>query len=131
MKIFKFLIPVFIVSACTEPEVDLPPVPKIVSPSENEVFYPTQEFKISWEVPDSSSTIEMQLIGSEDSTYFDAGDSLFSKLTRFSEFSPNASYSFIFDPALSESIFYGFRLRNKKDGLTSNWTEVRYFRVDP
>src|SRR6187399_2538008 len=105
---FLVIIALFLSQGCSENESS--PVPIIVSPVSGATYYPDQLIEIKWKVPDSTRTVEMQLLSSNDSLFFDKGAILFDTLQQSTFFTNQTSYKFYYGSPLDEKIYHGFRL---------------------
>jgi hypothetical protein len=130
-KVIAGLVIILLPLLCGCLENESYPEPIIVSSVNGATYYPHQMIEIKWQVPDSTKTVEMQLLSSTDSHYFEDGNIHFDTLKQWTSFTNQTSYKFYFNLSDPIKTYFGFRLRYKARGGASGWTSVHYFNAFP
>jgi hypothetical protein len=143
-RLYFLLGAMLILSGCevTAEEPGLP-VPKVFGPTGNVIFYPTDKGStIRWEVPDSTETVEMQLITSLDSLLYKRGTQPFEGQPPSLSIS-NTSRTLVSSSAITNDnarLYVGYRLRYviirnhyqpNETRKESAWSDIHYYRLYP
>jgi hypothetical protein len=128
-----FLIIAGIFAGCGEDDVKRKYDPPVITfPEQDHTYYLNGVFEVRWTVPDSTQTVQVQMISTEDpSTIFRENDfvDLIDDYTY--KFSNTTSFSATIVGEFENNIYYAMRLRYvAKDG-SSDWSQIVRFVFSP